>query len=139
MHFRLLAVFLFLSCPVFAQNDKETRCRFYAYNDESIFLKKDSNQMEITFNIDHPVGDSIIYKAPVIISRKKGIHSFNINSIGDDETQVSLTVSNLFDVHYLRIILERNLKIKYIRLNDTDISWEEFEKKFLPASNSQKQ
>lgn len=91
----------------------------------------DDKTQEVNFFISHNPSDSLAGKISHFLSLKKGIYSFNVNQTKGNEINVILKTSSLFDAHYLRIILERNLKIPQVFLNDNLITWDEFEKMFL--------
>gem|GEM_PF-3871898 len=135
MIFRFFWV-LFL-CPFlsFSQTDTVTCCRFYPYNDESLFKKINEKTNEITFFIDHSENDSLDIRLRNLLSMKKGLYNFNINNINQTELSVILSTSNLFDAHYLRVILEHQMKIENVKINDNSLKWDEFEKIFLTVSN----
>ena len=129
---------ILLSLPTLysvAQTDTVTCCRFYTYNDESVFKKTSDTTVGINFYINHIPNDSMQLKVSHILSMKKGIYNFNVNPVKENEINITLSVSPLFDAHYLKIILERQLKVNSVQLNDQQISWEEFEKMFLKISN----
>lgn len=110
-----------------AQDKTETLCRFYTYNDESVFKKVDDKTLEIVFFINSKPEDSLQVKLTNMFGMKKGVYKYNINQIKDNEINVSLSVSNLFNAHYLRITFERQLGISTIELNDNPITWDDFE------------
>ncbi len=125
----------FIPFLIIAQEKTETLCRFYTYNDESVFKKIDDKTLEIDFFVNADPSDSLQKSLTNLLGMKKGIYKYNINPIKDNEISVSLSVSNLFDAHYLRIILEHQMNIKALELNDNSVTWDEFEKMFLPVSN----
>lgn len=135
MKFIFFFFLLFIPFSIIAQEKTETLCRFYTYNDESVFKKVDEKTLEIDFFVNCKPEDSLQAKLTNIFGMKKGVYKYNINQINDNEITVSLSVSNLFDAHYLRIILEHQMNIKALELNDNSVSWDEFEKMFLPVSN----
>jgi len=135
MVLRLIFIFFFICSISYAQNDTVTYCRFYAYNDESVFIKNKENTLDINFYINNPSDDNSSERINFLLSKKKGINKYNVNPVNENEINILLNTSPLFDAHYLRIILERQLNVTNIHLNDQQITWEEFEKKFLNKSN----
>jgi hypothetical protein len=129
-------LFLFSACYAYSQADSITSCRFYTYNGEHVFKLLDDNTQEVNFIIKHNPDDGMAEKAMHFLGLKKGIHTFNVNQVKENEITVSLKTSPLFDAHYLRLILERNLNIPQVFIDDTHTTWDDFEKSFLKKATN---
>lgn len=127
---------LYCAFYVYSQSDTVTCCRFYTYNDEQIFKMLENNTQSIDFMISHNPTDSLAERLNHFLGLKKGIISFNVNHIKENELNVILITSPLFDAHYLRLIMERNMKIPYVSVNENLITWDEFEKMFLKKATN---
>ncbi|PKP19361.1 MAG: hypothetical protein CVU05_11595 [Bacteroidetes bacterium HGW-Bacteroidetes-21] len=129
----LLCFFVSFSLPSLASNNQQEDslvCLFYTEND-LLFQKSEANVQTVEFYVSGSTIDEKKEYIETLLFRKKGVNTFSINNYGKNKIVIKLNTSPLFDAHYLRIILETQLKFNYVSINDIPSTWEDFEKLFL--------